>query len=246
MTPLEKLQQFTQQLYLAINNRRLDSLTDIDGLEAVATTVIWCNLFLDELEAEVNPDGTPTNWSFLRENDAEIGTIATASDTFDLPEGALRLVAEEGRPLIILQDGIVVSTWDVVDPDQITRRDGSIYPTRDQRVTYVNKKVVFSRTLNETEIGGTVHADIVNSFPRLDDTTGEENADLLDLPIPRQLLVLGTAKNSSLPNIVKGGLSPSFTQRYGNLLEGLKSANMQTSTGDEAVTDDFSNIGGIY
>lgn len=245
MTPLEKLQQFTQQVYLTINNRRLDSLTDEDGLEAVATTVIWCNLFLDELEAELNPDGTPTNWSFLRENDAEIGTIADADDTFDLPAGALRLVAEEDRPLIIMQDGAIVSVWDVVDPDQITSRNR--YPSdRDQRVTYVNNKIVFSRTLNETEIGGTVHADIVNIFPRLSDESGDENADLFDLPIPRQLLVLGTAKNSSLPNIVKGGLSPSFAQKYGNLLEGLKAGNMQTSTANEAVTDDFSNIGGVW
>lgn len=245
MTPLEQLQQFTQQVYLTINNRRLDSVTDEDGLEAVATTVIWANLFLDELEMERNPDGTILNWNFLRENDAEIGVIAGESDTFDLPAGALRLVAEENRPLIIMQDGAIVSVWDVVDPDQITSRNR--YPSdRDQRVTYVNNKIVFSRTLNETEIGGTVFADIVNRFPRLDDTSGEENTDLFDLPIPRQLLVLGTAKNSSLPNIVKGGLSPSYTQKYGDLLEGLKVANMSTSTGDEAVSDDYSYIGGVW
>lgn len=244
MTDEEKLQLFTQQVYLTINNRRLDNITDEDGVEAVATTVIWCNLFLDELEMERNPDGTPCNWNFLRENDAEIGTVVAEDDTFDLPAGALRLVAEEDRPLLIMQDGIIVSTWDVVDPDQITRRDNSIYPSRDQRVTYVNSKIVFSRTLNETEIGGTIFADLMNSFPRLD---GEApiNVETLDLPIPRQLLVLGTAKNSSLPNIVKGGLSPSYTQKYNDLLDGLKMTNGQTSVGDIAVTDDFSNIGGV-
>lgn len=244
MTPLEQLQQFTQQLYLSINNRRLDSVTDTDGLEAIAQAVIWCNLFLDELELELDPDGTPTNWNFLRENDAEIGTVADATSTFDLPTGALRLVADEDRPLVIMQDGAIVSVWDVVDPNQITKRNSYAAP-REQRVTYVNRKVVFSRELNETEIGGLVVADVEHSFPRLDDTAGDENADLFALPIPRQLLVLGTAKNSSLPNIVKGGLSPSFAQKYSNLLDGFKAANMQTSTGDEAVTDDFSNIRGV-
>ena len=244
MTDEEKLQQFTQQVYLTINNRRLDDITDEDGVEAVATTTIWGNLFLDELEMERNPDGTILNWNFLRENDAEIGTIAAEDDTFDLPAGALRLVADPDRPLVIMQDGAIVSVWDVVDPDQITRRENFAYSYRDQRVTYVNQKIVFSRTLNETEIGGTIFADIMNSFPRLDNEA-PINVELFDLPIPRQLLVLGTAKNSSLPNIVKGGLSPSFTQKYADLLEGLKMANMSTSTGDEAVTDDFSYIGGV-
>jgi hypothetical protein len=242
MTDEEQLQEFTQQVYLTINARRLASITDTTGVEAVAMATIWANLLLDELEMERNPDGTPVNWNFLRENDAEIGTITTATDTFDLPDEALRLVAEEERPLIIMQDSSIVSVWDVVDPDQITNRR---YQTaRDQRVTYVNQKIVFSRPLNETEIGGTIFADIVNSFPRLVSET-PVNVDVFDLPIPRQLLVLGTAKNSSLPNIVKGGLSPSFAQKYSDLLDGLKMANMQTSVADEAVTDDFSFIGGV-
>lgn len=244
MTDLERLEEFTQQVYLALNGRRLESLTDEDGLEAIATTVIWCNLLLDELENEKNPDGTPTNWNCLRENDATIGTIVTETDTFDLPEDALRLVAEEDRPLVIMQDGSIVSVWDVVDPDQITNRNS--YSTRDQRVTYVNQKIVFSRSLNDTEIGGTVVADVVNSFPRLDGTDGALNVELFDLPIPRQLLVLGTVKNSSLPNIVKGGLSPSFTQKYSDALEGFRAGNAQTAVGDQAVTEDYSGIGGTY
>lgn len=243
MTDEEQLQNFTQQVNLTVNNRRLDSVTDTDGLEAIAQTVMWCNLFLDELEMERNPDGTPCNWNFLRENDKEIGTISAEDDTFDLPDDALRLVSEEERPLIIMQDGAIVSVWDVVDPDQITNRR---YATaRDQRVTYVNQKIVFSRPLNETEIGGTIYADVMNPFPRLSDSTPID-VDLFDLPIPRQLLVLGTAKNSSLPNIVKGGLSPSYAQKYGDLLDGLKMSNGQSSVADEAVTDDFSTIGGTW
>lgn len=240
MTDEQKLQEFTQQVYLTLNGQRIEDITDEEGVEAVATTIIWCNLLLDELEKEKDPDGTPTNWSYVRENDKTIGTVAAAGDTFDLPAGAMRLVAEEDRPLVIMQDDTVVSIWDVVDPNQITKRNS--FTLRTQRVTYANQKIVFARPLNDTEIGGTVKADIVNSFPRLasDDTT------LFDLPIPRQLLVLGTAKNAVLPDIVQGGLTPSFVQKYADLLDGEKAANMQSSTPDEAVTDDYGGIGGVY
>jgi hypothetical protein len=240
MTDEQKLQEFTQQVYLTLNGQRIEDITDEEGVEAVANTIIWCNLLLDELEKEKDPDGTPTNWSYIRENDKEIGTIAGISDTFDLPSGALRLVAEEDRPLVIMQDSSTVSTWDVVDPNQITKRNS--YSVREQRVTYVNRKVKFSRPFNNTEIGGDIFADIVNSFPRL----AAADTDLFDLPIPRQLLVLGTAKNAVLPDIVQGGLTPSFVQKYADLLDGEKAANMQSSTPDEAVTDDFSSVGGVY
>ncbi len=240
MTNEEKVEEFAQQVYLTIYGRRIDDPTDEDGVEQVAKTLIWCNLFLDELEFEKEPDGTPTNWNFLRENDADLGTVSTATDTFDLPEEALRPIISENRPLVILQDGSVISAWDVVDPNQITRRKG--YPLRDQRVTYVNQSLAFSRLLNDTEIGGTVVADIVHKFPRLLNT----NTDLFDLPVPRQLLVLGTAKNASLPDIVQGGLSPSYAQKYAELLEGLKAANAQSAAADEAVYEDFSYITGVF
>lgn len=241
MTDEEKLQEFTQQVYLTIYGRRMDDIVDEDGVEAVAKTIIWANLFLDELEMEIDPDGTPTNWIFLRENDKELGVISAEDITFDLPTGGLRLVSDVDRPLFILQDGSVISTWDVVDPNQITKR-GTYMAPREQRVTYVNQKVVFSRPLNSTEVGGTAHADIMNSFPRLknDDTT------LFNLPLPRQLLVLGAAKNASLPDIVQGGLSPSYAQKYANLLDGAKAANGQTSVADEAGYEDYSGIGGVW
>lgn len=240
MTNEEKIQEFAQQVYLTIYGRRIDGITEEDGVEQVEKTLIWLNLFLDELEMEREPDGSPTNWAFLRENDAEIGTIVTATDTFDLPDDTLRPVADEDRPLVIMQDGAIVSTWDVVDPNQITKRNS--YSLREQRVTYVNQKIVFSRPLNDTEINGTVLTDIVYKFPRLTDS----DTSLFDLPLPRQLLVLGTAKNASLPDIVQGGLSPSYAQKYGDLLEGAKMANSQTATSDEAVYDDFSGISGVY
>lgn len=240
MTPEDRIEEFVQQVYLTIYGRRIDDITDADGVEEIAKIKIWLNLFLDELEMEREPDGTPTNWNFLRENDAAIGTVSSATSTFELPDDALRLVADEERPLVIMQDGSIVSAWDVVDPSQITRRGA--YLTREQRVTYVNQSIVFSRSLNDTEIGGEVMADIQLPFPRLSDS----DVTLFDLPIPRQLLVLGTVKNASLPDIVRGGLSPSYAQKYADLLEGLKMANAQTSSSDIAVTTDNSGIGGVW
>lgn len=239
MSNTTRLQDFTQQVYLTLFNRRLDDIEGEDGQEEIAKVIIWCNLFLDELEQEVDVDGTPINWLYLRDNDKEIGTISEATDTFRLPSSALRPIADADRPLFISQDGAIVSTWDVVDPNQITNRHS--YALRDQRVTYVKQKLVFSRALNENEIGGTVFADIINKFPPL----LSNDTSLFDLPIPRQLLVLGTAKNASLPDIVQGGLSPSYAQKYVNLLEGHKAANAQTAVADEAVTDDLSGIGGV-
>lgn len=242
---LALLQEFTQQVYLTIFNRRIKDITSAAGIEEIEKVVIWCNLFLDELEQETDPDGMPINWIYLRENDKEIGTIAAPTDTFDLPTGALRPVADPDRPLYIAHDGAAVSIWDVVDPNQITKRND--YYTRPQRVTYVNQKLVFSRRLNDTEIDGTVYADIVNRFTRLVyDTSEGHNVDLFALPVPRQLLVLGTAKNASLPDIVQGGLSPSYAQKFSALLDGHKAANMQSSEADEAVTDDHSGIGGVW
>lgn len=241
MTNEERLQEFAQQVYLTIYGRRIDDVEDPDGVEQIEKTKIWCNLYLDELEKERDNEGRLINWIYLRENDLEVGTISTATDTFDLPDGALRLVADEDRPLVIMQDSSIVSAWDVVDPNQITKRN-SYGQARDQRVTYVNQKIVFSRSLAETEIDGSIIADIMFSFPRLADN----DTSLFDLPIPRQLLVLGTAKNATLPDIVQGGLSPSYAQKYNDLLEGEKMESAQTSTGDEAVTDDYSGIGGVW
>lgn len=242
---LAALQEFAQQVYLTIYNRRIDDITDADGIEEIEKIIIFCNLFLDELEQETDPSGFPINWKYLRQLDVEIGTVAAITDTFDLPATALRPIASPHRPLHIDQDGTPVSIWDIVDPNFITSRND--YHTRDQRATYVNQEIVFSRRLNLNEVGGTVNLDLVNSFTRLAyDTVGGHNVDLFDLPIPRQLLVLGTAKNASLPDIVQGGLSPSYAQKYAALLEGHKMANMEGSEPEEAVRDDYSDITGIY
>lgn len=240
MTDEQKVQEFTQQVYLTKNNRRIKDITSTNGVEELAKTVIWCNLFLDELKNEQKSDNSPINWWWVRENDKEIGTIAAADDTFDLPSGVERLVIDENRPLVIKDGDSLVSEWDIVEPSQLTSRNH--YSTPPNRVAYVNGKIVFSRALNSSEIGSKVYADVINDTPEL----ASDDASLLDLGIPRQLLVLGTAKNSVLPDIVQGGLTPSYVQKYGDVLNLVKMRNDNSSTASEVVQEDLSEIGGIY
>lgn len=234
MTDEERLQEFVQQVYLTIWNRRIDDITDADGVEEVAKVIIWANLFLDELESEAD-------WNQVRENEKNLGVAVEGANTLDLfDEDILRLVVDENRPLLIKQDSSIISLWDVVDPNQLTNRN--IYSERDERVTLINQQLVFSRPFNEMEAGGTIYADIVNKIPRL----ASDNVELFDLPFPRQLLVLGTAKNNTLPDIVKGGLSPSYVQKYGDELEKAKIYNDKSSIANQIVGEDYSGITGVY
>lgn len=232
MSDEEVLQAFVQSVYLARYGRYLDDITDEDGVAEIAKTIDWTNQFLDELEEEAD-------WQYVRENDKEIGTIASATDTFNLPEDARKLAVDENRPLVIMQDGSIVSEWDVVDPKNITERSSSV---NQKRVTFVNNKIVFSRALNDQEIGGTVVADVINSIPRL----AEDDVDILELVKPKQLLILGVAKNATLPDIVGGGLSPSFAQKYSDLLDKAKMENDAAAVAVTAIRDDYSHIGGVY
>lgn len=231
MTDAEKIQAFTQSVYLATHNRYFDDITGDDGVTLQAQMIDWTNQFIEELEEEAY-------WNYVRENDFDFGTIITASDTFALPAEVRDLVIDEYRPLVILQDGSIVSEWEVVNPNQITR------PTRSNakdRVMVLKQVLIFSRPFNEMEIGGSVAADIVTPIPRL----ASNNTTVLDLVRPKQLLILGTSKNVTLPDIVQGGTSPSFTQKYTNELEKAIDKNMRSSVASETVRDDYGSIGGI-
>lgn len=240
MTDEERLNQFVQDVYLTRYNRLIDDITDEDGQIEVAKTLRWANMFLDEIESEKNPDGSPIDWLWTRTNDNTFGTIATVSDIFDLPAGVRRIVINPERPLVLMFGGSIISRYETVDANQITRR--TVYPITD-RVAVVKNKLVFSRPFKDYEIGAEVMADTIETLPRL--VLSPINVDLLDV-IPYQLLVLGTAKNAVLPDIVQGGLTPSFVQKYGDELDKAIAENNASSTADEVVRDDYSSIGGIF
>ena len=242
MTDEAVMKAFAQSVTLAMTGKQMDAddLDSEDGDQFILELVDWTNQFVDEIELE-------TDWNSVTELDKEIGIVASAIQTFPLPVGSRKLGVHEHRPLRILQDGTAVSTWDVVRPAMISaRRDG--YPLN-SRVTFVGKNIVFSRDLNDNELGGTVLADVVNKMPRLAYTKGVEGTpndlSILELVEPRQLLVLGVAKNATLPNFVRGKISPSLVQKYADVLGKAVAENEATGTGDVYESEDM-NYGGVY
>lgn len=253
MTPQEKLNQFVNDVYLTRFNRFVDGLmnngvmissapTDTDAIEEITKTVRWTNMLLDELERELDIDGQPINWQFARTNDESLGTIATVNQVFTLPTTIQRLMIDSERPLILMFGSSIISRFEVVDANQITRRAGQVL---EDKVAQVGRNLVFSRPFKTYEIGATVNADTIHYLPRLVSGAGI-NTTVLDQVQPYEMLVLGVAKNATLPDIVQGGLSPSFVQKYGDLLENAKAENGASSNGDENIREDFGSIGGIF
>lgn len=240
MTDQELLEQFVKDVYLVRFNRVID-LTTSGGITEIAKTLSFARMFLQEIESEKNPDGSPINWSWARTNDQDLGTIATASQVFTLPVGVRRIVVDEDRPLVLMYDGSIISKFDTVEANQITRR--RLDPSTEDRVATVKRSLVFSRPFKDYEIGASVVTDTIEKLTPM--TSSPVNVDLLDI-IPYQLLVLGTAKNSVRPDIVQGGLAPSFIEQYADELDKAIAENNATSQGDMAVTDDFSGIGGVF
>ena len=241
MTDEQRIAEFVQDLYLTRFNRLLDSTatTDEDYIAERNKVIRWANMFADELEQETDSNGVPMNWNFMRDDNRDLGEILAGGTTFTLPTGVLRLVIDEDRPLTIEYDGAIVARFEVVDANQITRRaDGNT----DDRVTVVGSTLVFSRPFKTVEIGGHVYADVLNSLTRATTTV----AGLINQVKPYQLLILGVAKNATLPDIVQGGLSPSFAQKYSDLLDQVKIQNNTSSTADTYQGDDYSYIRGIY
>jgi len=243
MTDEQVMKKFAQSVILAMTSKHMDQedLDSDDGTQFINELVDWTNQFLDELELE-------TDWNFVTELNKVIGTVTIPAQTFPLPAGTRKLAVREHRPLHIKQDGVPVSTWDIVRPAMISSDSRDGYPLR-SRVTYVGKNVVFSRDLDDTEIGGEVVADVVNKIPRLvydPDVPADNNLEVLDLIEPRQLLVFGVAKNATLPDFVRGKISPSLVQKYTDVLGKAVAENEATGTGDTYEGEDNSGYGGVY
>lgn len=238
MTNEELVNQFVKDVYLVRFNRVLD-LTTSGGITEIAKTLSFARMFILEIESEKNPDGTPINWSWARTNDSDLGTIATAGQVFTLPATVRRIVADEDRPLVLMYDNSIISRFEVVEPNQITRR--RLDPSIEDRVATVRSNLVFSRQFKDHEIGATVMTDVIDKLIPL----SVDDVSVLD-QVPYQLLVLGTAKNSVRPDIVQGGLAPSFIEQYADELDKAIAENNATTTADSAVYDDYSGIGGVY
>lgn len=242
MAAIDDIRAYVNRVYLVVKGRYFDDLTSDDGLNIVNQTIDWTNMFIDELEEETGPTGELIDWLWCRQNGQTLGRARQGAASIDWDTDYNNLIAEENRYVQVTQGGIVVSNFAVVAPNQISSKSDRVV---EDMCSKVGNTIVFSRAFKDYEDGGTIIGDITIPIPRLSLTdasvlTGENAVK------PQQLLILGSAKNSSLPDIVKGGLSPSYVQRYTQLLNNAKIRNSASASSEVAARDNYSGISGVY
>lgn len=243
MTDEERIIAFAQDVYLARHNQMNDA-TDEDLIRFRDETISWVNQLIPEIQKARDEMGRAVDWNFVRTNDdASLGAVTTGTTiSYNLPSKVRKLVVNPHRDLTIRQDGSVVSSFKLVNPNQAY--DSSDYDTRN-RATVLKRKIIFSRSLTENEVGGTIVADTVAFIPQLsvDDTS------LLDIfdedPDIRQLFVLGVVKNQLPADIVQGGLTPTFSQKYDAHLADCITENNASADADDADRESFGWVGGV-
>lgn len=238
MSPTDILNKFANTIYLTIKNRYFDEIEGEDGQIYVAQVIDWTNMFLDELRNELNSDGKVVDWWFLRESNYALGTATEGAASISTPKAVDRLLTDEMRYVQILQDGIVVSNWAVVHPKDISSKTDRI---REDMCAVVGSNIVFSRAFRDTENNGAIQGDVILQMPDL----ALNNVKLLSLVKPKLLLQLGVAKNATLPDIVQGGLSPAYSQKFDALLAGAIARSNASSVAATAVRENFSHIRGV-
>lgn len=238
MSPEKQLEAFAQSIYLVIKNRYYDDISGSDGQTYIDQVIDHTNMYLDELENVVDTNGQLVDWWFNRAAGYTLGTASEGSASVTTPTAIERLITDEERYVQISQDGIVISNWLVVAPKDITNRTDRFI---EDACAQVGNSIIFSRAFRDTEQSGTITGDVVLKLPRLSKT----NVKLLSQVKPAQLLKLGVAKNITLPDIVQGKLSPSYVQKYNDLLAGAIARSVQSSTASTAARDTFGHIGGV-
>jgi hypothetical protein len=218
-----------------------NDVTGADLTTFLNDTIAWTNDFATELELEAD-------WKYLRVNNNQLGIVST-SQTYNLDDSIRKPIYHPQRKLTIVQDGVVVSTWTLVDPDQIqTLSDypppniatsGASFPNY---AMVDNGVLTLSRVPYSYEIGGTIVADTIQWIPQLSLT----DSTLLTTVTPSKILTLGVAKDQLPPDLVRGGIASLIETRYDKLLANAIQDNGGTSLDDESMPDDLSYIGGIY
>lgn len=228
----EIITKLAQSAYLAVTG----NYNDVEGdelTEFLEKTIDWYNLFAEELELEAD-------WNYLRTNDYEFGTvIAAATQTVELPDEVRKIVTSPYRDLVLSQDGAIIARFKTVNPNQIS--DPRNPETRD-RVTTINRTLVFSRPFTDEEVGASIRCDVIAPMPLL----ALNDTEVIELIKPRQLSILGLAKNMTLPDLVRGGTSPSFVQRYNDLLQKAVMENNATAEAYESDRESLSFVSGVW
>lgn len=239
MAPQTQIENLAQDVYLVVKGRQFDGIEDEDGQAYVSNIIRWGNMFLSELESQLDAEGHPVNWWFARQNGYSFGTANTGAFSLALPTGVNRLMTDDERYVQILQDGTPVSNWAVVSANDIGNKQ-PYGPTEDM-CAVVGTSLVFSRPFNDTEQGGEIIGDVVVKLPRLSLT----NTKAIGLIKPDNLLTLGIAKNVVLPDIVQGSLYNSYAQQYKELLGGAIAQSQASSIAPLTPRQNFSGIGGV-
>ena len=248
MSPTAQFQSLADDIYLLIKNRFYDDFTSDDGQTYLRQVVSWGNMFIDELETELDPDGRPIDWIWVRQLAVTLGTVVAGDASITFDTNAFRnLVAGENRYVQILQDGTPVANFAVVSPDDISNATDRVI---EDMCTLVGGNIVFSRAFRDTEAGGTIVGDVTGYIPRfayslINGVFTATNVKALSTIEPVTLLKLGVAKNATLPDIVQGGLSPSYTQKFNDMLTNAIARSQATSVSPQAKRDNYTQVGGI-
>lgn len=231
MLPITAITNFAQAVYLQTHGITNDVTgTDLDAF--LNQTIIFTNMFASELELKAD-------WKYLRTNNNQIGTISANTTTYQLDPSIRKPIYHPQRLLTIQQAGVIVSKWTLVDPDQI---QNVTYPYVPQYAMFDNGVLTFSRVPFDYEIGGTIVADTIQWMPQLSLT----DSTLLTIVTPPKILVLGVAKDSLPPDLVRGGLATLIETRYDKLVGDAIQDNGGTSLDDQSAPDDLSFVGGTY
>ena len=238
---------FAQAVYLQTHGIA-NNVTGANLTTFLNNTITWTNFLASELELLAD-------WKYLRTNNNTLGTVVANAKTYTLDQSIRKPIYHPQRMLTIQQSGVVVSTWTLVDPDQIQTLQntsgsqyspnqtlpyqGSYYP---QYAMVDNSVLTFSRLPYPYEVGGTIVADTLGWMPQLT----MNDSTLLQTVTPPKLLLLGVAKDQLPPDLVRGGLATLIETRYNKLLSNAIQDNGGTSLDDESMPDDLSGVGGVY
>lgn len=246
MTNEARIDALAQEIYLARHNQTND-VTDTDLTAFRSQTILWVNQFIPELEKAKDAMGQPVDWNFVRTNDAVIGTVSDVNVvSYDLPAGIRKLVINSHRDLTIRHDNAIVASFKLVNPNQ-TYDPSEPYDQR-PRATQMKRKVIFSRPLNANELNGEIVADTIAKIPKLS-LTDMALMDILDDEYNddiRQLFIMGVVKNQILPDIVQGGLTPSYSQKYDRFLADCIIENNLSADANDVERESFSWVGGVF
>lgn len=220
-----------QTIYLTQNGVYND-VTGTDQTNFINMTIDWVNQFLDELSLEAD-------WSWVRTNDDTLGVVSSANQSFDLNDNVQRLATNWQRDVKLTQTNGQVVTFRIVNPNQLSNPSLQSNPNR---CAVIGRTVKFSRPFADIEIGGTLTADTIGYFPAL----SHNDISVLSLVDPKQLIVLGTAKNMVLPDVVNNTLTPAYNQKYNDILKQAIANDGQSSELDDTYADDLSYIRGVF